>query len=877
MSDDFLEGLWRATDIEPLVARLLPTGRKIRGDSEWAAPCPYCGSDEKDPRFSVDLKDGKYKCFKCNEVGNCLTLGKRLWGRLWKAEWVAACPRAADVLGAQAAPPAIKSGGGQPGPRARRSADDAWRAGKSALLASPASLDPLATAWRVDAGWLAQHGVVPVDGAFGFPSFDPASGDCVDLKRRRLPPLKEGESKSASWPGGKAGLFGFGALAAKPTAAVLVTEGEKDWCVTAHDMPKHAVVGIGMGAGCFNPSWAEALRGRDVILCYDPDEAGVAGAAKAAGYLQGVASRVRVMRPLFEAGPLNEKGKKSWPVGLDLYDYLRGKGSVEALERHLAESDDAKATFDAKQFIRDTIADLEAAGEEVDWNRVGGDAFKALVRGGARWVRIEGAIHCVFEGSVYTVTSRDLGWQRLMFVLCGRTSEEKEGRIFAKVISLNADLAAAVPEQTPAWCVRKGFAVYVSINDVSGRMVRVSPDDITVLDNGTDGVVTFPYEGARPVRLIPEAEYDHPKAMSDFDKATSYFACSEKDRLFLRWYVLTVLLYPFAQTHPVMRFRGDSAAGKSTAAKAITTILYGEPILSSATNAALYRLARRRALTAIDNLEERDFRSNPELQNFVLVSATGRAREKSARDTDNAVVREEVKSLFLSTGIEPVGTDKPEVVNRTVEIGFDAKYGTPGFYEAGYIEHLQRERDLFWNLIFRVTQDALRSIRDGNLQKSLKTMGQQKRRLGEFFALMSIAQTGGDEVNSMVKDMLAGFDVDEKDTHHDGDASVPIFRAIPASTEDLSIPTQKDGPWIRTDFLPTPDLYRVLSFVARKYSLELPWKSANAMATRLNADAAVNLKAHGVMIERRRTSSGRLIRVSIRERVDSTGQEELVW
>jgi hypothetical protein len=69
-----------------------------------------------------------------------------------------------------------------------------------------------------------------------------------------------------------------------PEGWVLLCEGEPDaLCARSHGLP--GVSGIG-GAATFLPQWAEQLRGRLVIVCYDSDEAGRRGAAKVHDMLQ---------------------------------------------------------------------------------------------------------------------------------------------------------------------------------------------------------------------------------------------------------------------------------------------------------------------------------------------------------------------------------------------------------------------------------------------------------------------------------------------------------------------------------------------------------------------------------------------------------------
>lgn len=856
MDPAFLDNLWRATDVSAVSAAMLPGGRVIRGD-EWASKCPYCGDESKDPKFSVHMTDGKYKCFKCDESGNLITLAQRLWGKSWQAEWAAASPSAADVLGNPGAPPK---------PRAPRQPSKtpgkAYEEGKALLATNRALLQPLADAWTLPLDYLA--GIcVPVQEAdrvaYGFPARDPVTGEVTDLKRRRLPPLTDETMKSQSWPGSRAGLFGHEALKEKPGAVVLVVEGEKKWAAVAHALPELAVVGIGMGAGTWvHPGWSEALKGRDVVLGHDHGDekgAGDKGATKVADFIGDLASRVRRILPT-QPG-LNPP---------DLYDFLRGEGSPDALRALVLGATDFRPVFDPVRFMRNRIEGEMEGDEEPDWTALGEEAFKCLIRAGAKFIMLDGAVWCVYTGTLMKVSGRDQRWARLMLDMLGFTTVPSEGRILREVIGVRAAHVALIPDVSPAWCVYKGGAIYINQSNKRGSQIRIRPDSIEVVDNGADGVITVPNEGVMPIEFLSDADgYDHQGAMAVVDKASGYYCCEAQSREFLKWYTLTMFLYPLAQTHPVVRFRGDSASGKSTCAKALTAVLYGAPYLISSTQAALYRSARRRPLTAIDNLEERDFGKDPELQNFVLVSATGRAREKSARDSDSEVVREEVKSLFLSTGIEPVGIDKPEIVNRTIEVFFDARHATNGFYEQGFLDHLAKERVYILNAAMRLTQDVLRDVAGGKLQKVMKTFPADKRRLAEFFCLMSLAQSGGEEVNECVVGWTKMMGESERRTHVEGNPVAPIILAIPkVEPSELGLPYTRTGTKIVTDPVRAPDLFRALCFVAKRYGLRVPYGDPQTMATRLGGEGAKSLEQYGITLEKVRSSSGeRMTRLTI--------------
>jgi len=122
------------------------------------------------------------------------------------------------------------------------------------------------------------------------------------------------ENKMISWGKG----FGKSKLFPSPSqwkkTPIIICEGEKD-CLTAISKGFNAVT---QTAGC--NSWADQFtrffRGRKVIIAYDADEKGLAGAQKVAKKLTGTAKEIRIISWPEELMPLLEDH------GQDLTDYF---------------------------------------------------------------------------------------------------------------------------------------------------------------------------------------------------------------------------------------------------------------------------------------------------------------------------------------------------------------------------------------------------------------------------------------------------------------------------------------------------------------------------------------------------------------------------
>ena len=116
----------------------------------------------------------------------------------------------------------------------------------------------------------------------------PIMGDCIVIpvvneqglctfNKYRRDPRVDVKPKYTYDNGGKITLYGY--WQAKDADTILITEGEMDALVawSAH-IP--AVTSTG-GAMSFQKEWAELLKDKDIVLCFDNDEAGGAGLVKA--------------------------------------------------------------------------------------------------------------------------------------------------------------------------------------------------------------------------------------------------------------------------------------------------------------------------------------------------------------------------------------------------------------------------------------------------------------------------------------------------------------------------------------------------------------------------------------------------------------------
>ncbi len=133
--------------------------------------------------------------------------------------------------------------------------------------------------------WIIKRGITPaVIDRFELEIYEhPFIGSCIKIpvqggnfNKYRRDPEQDIKPKYLYDKGSKAFLYGSLYIAEHTT--VLITEGELDTLVAwSNNIP--AVTSTG-GAMTFLPEWVELLKGKDVYVCFDNDEAGAKGMVK---------------------------------------------------------------------------------------------------------------------------------------------------------------------------------------------------------------------------------------------------------------------------------------------------------------------------------------------------------------------------------------------------------------------------------------------------------------------------------------------------------------------------------------------------------------------------------------------------------------------
>lgn len=138
-------------------------------------------------------------------------------------------------------------------------------------------------------------------------------GGCVNIRRYGVG--EKGKAKMISYKvgTGTARLYPWENL---QHDTLMITEGEMD-CLLANQMGYNAITATG-GANTWRTEWNECFKGKTVLICYDIDKAGLAGAEKVARNLHGLAKEVRIVRlPIVD------------PSDADITDYFVSLGHTK--------------------------------------------------------------------------------------------------------------------------------------------------------------------------------------------------------------------------------------------------------------------------------------------------------------------------------------------------------------------------------------------------------------------------------------------------------------------------------------------------------------------------------------------------------------------
>lgn len=287
---------------------------------------------------------------------------------------------------------------------------------------------------------------------------------------------------------------------------------------------------------------------------------------------------------------------------------------------------------------------------------------------------------------------------------------------------------------------RSKDTIFINLNSPNNIILKISPKGIEEIQNGLnpDHVLLQSSGKIRPFNYLPETSID--EAISWLRQLLfDNLSCETSQKyLLLCWFISTFVSDFSPHVAPLLKAAGETASGKTTAARLLEYLLYGDEHLGEISVAGAYADASQNPMLVIDNLENQDIRN--EMLKFLLLVATRGSKVKRKGGTESGVTEETPKALVMITAIEPFV--KSELINRTFEINFSKNYHNEGFIDDEVTRQILRKRDLILSGILKMIQQEILP----NLEKrtsyitilNMNHRGHSKERMNAYLALMML-------------------------------------------------------------------------------------------------------------------------------------------
>jgi DNA primase len=280
------------------------------------------------------------------------------------------------------------------------------------------------------------------------------------------------------------------------------------------------------------------------------------------------------------------------------------------------------------------------------------------------------------------------------------------------------------------------MTIFINLNSPDNTILRINENEIRKVQNGVnEDNILLNNSRMQPVEYISDADIQ--KGMTALKELVfDNFTCEREQRyLIICWLISAFFLY-FFESHPHLKFSGDSGSGKTTAARLLSMLLYDEAKVENISTAAAWSLANENPLLVFDNLETQDVKQGKE--NFLLQMATGGGKIKRKAGTDSGISEENGKALICITAIEPL--TKSELVNRVLDIDFYNKFKSDLFIESATTVKLSGQRNLILSAILKFIQRDLLPNFDKRMEcyATLKSeyADHAKNRMDDYLSLL---------------------------------------------------------------------------------------------------------------------------------------------
>ncbi len=454
---------------------------------------------------------------------------------------------------------------------------------------------------------------------------------------------------------------------------------------------------------------------------------------------------------------------------------------------------------------------------------------------------------------------------------------------------------------------RKTDTFYANLNLPGNNILRVSAESISEIPNGmnTEGVFLKSSQKILPMNYLPDCNINEGMQVLN-ELVLENLTCDKEQKYLILCWLISAFLMDFSPYMALMKFSGATGCGKTTAARLLSILLYGDEHLGDPSTAAAFSISSQNPLLVIDNLEARDMTKS--IEKFLLLAATKGSKEKRAGGTETETVQESPRSLVLITAIEPF--EKAETINRTYDIEFFAKYKADGYVEDETIGKLIKKRNLILSSIFKfLHKDVLPNLdkrRDYITVLKKEYKNHSKSRTDEYLALLMLmvdkilhyiplrgpddlelgiddkasdiwkewieyqdakakdSETGSNSIvkqlDGIVRECLAKMKDDAKDLEEHDDYPEGVFRFKHEDylieilkTKGVQEIDENEEPYTRTtvEFVASAgDIVYAFDKLSRNMGTKNPYSSGSILVSRLRNDIGVLKKANWDVVSR---------------------------
>lgn len=259
--------------------------------------------------------------------------------------------------------------------------------------------------------------------------------------------------------------------------------------------------------------------------------------------------------------------------------------------------------------VVEVMFDCTTAGQSVDYAKVAAAAYDWFEDHGGRFFHSpQGEPFMYFDNAIYWMDISDKGRNRHCLSSVALHDFQADGprghvdglsgrptpcRTFLEVLSnLALDRGQACGHLSWQHTQMDKHTVYFNLNNEDCQIVKMSPDDVEVMQNGgnADNVILDCSRKIKPITFVPDADEEESTRLLT-ELLIKNMTCEPPDRyIILSWlsWLSCFLLIDYAGTRPMTRFEGVPGSGKSAASKMISMLLYGTEEQKTGTDAANY-------------------------------------------------------------------------------------------------------------------------------------------------------------------------------------------------------------------------------------------------------------------------------------------------